>query len=137
MVNKKLEWEEMYSVGVEEIDSQHKMMFKTINELVDVINTTPTNEKLQAIINQLVQYKKFHFATEEKYFVEFAYEKKDEHIAKHNEFNQKLTELEQKLGNNTLELAYELVDFLEDWLIGHLLTIDHEYIPCFKEHGLK
>ena len=34
-MSKKLEWEDKYSVGVEEIDSQHKRMFATINELLE------------------------------------------------------------------------------------------------------
>jgi hemerythrin len=29
------------------------------------------------------------------------------------------------------------MDFLEDWLIDHLMTVDQEYETCFKNHGLK
>ncbi len=134
---KKLEWEEKYSVGVKLIDDQHKMMFATINELLDAVNTSPTKEKLHGIIDQLIKYKKFHFATEERYFEEFNYENTKDHINRHNIFNLKLVEIQKKWGDNNLSLAFDLVDFLEDWLIDHLMTADQEYKECFKAHGLK
>lgn len=134
---KKLVWEEKYSVGVKLIDEQHQMMFSTINELMEAINTKPTKEKLNGIINQLVQYKKFHFATEERYFKEFNYEKTDEHITKHQEFNQKLTQIQTKYSEDVLAFAFALVNFLEDWLVEHLMTADQEYKACFKANGLE
>ncbi len=137
MSTKKLEWEEKYSVGVEEIDNQHKRMFVVINELLDAISTKSTEENLGHIIESLIQYKIFHFGTEEKYFKEFNYEETDDHVKKHREFNEKLTEMKAKYPTYTVEFAFELIDFLEDWLIDHLMVVDQKYVKCFHEHGLK
>ena len=134
---KKLEWEEKYSVEVEEIDNQHKRMFAVINELMDLISTNTPEEHLGEITDGLINYKKFHFATEEKYFKEFNYEGAEEHIQKHKEFNDKLSLLREKYPKNTIDFAFELVDFLEDWLINHLMVVDQKYKECFHEHGLK
>ncbi|MEI7765731.1 MAG: hypothetical protein WCI93_04085, partial [bacterium] len=60
-----------------------------------------------------------------------------EHINKHKEFNDKLNTLKEKYLNYTVEFAFELVDFLEDWLLNHLMVVDQKYIKCFHEHGLK
>lgn len=137
MTPTKLEWNEVYSVGVEEIDNQHKKMFAVINELLEAIETNSSEEHLGNIIESLVQYKMFHFATEEKYFTEFNYEGAQEHINKHQDFNKRLKELEGKFPKYTIEFAYALVDFLEDWLIDHLMVMDQKYKKCFHEHGLK
>jgi len=134
---KKLEWEDKYSVGVLEIDNQHKRMFTVINELLDAINENKQEEHLISIIDTLLQYKKFHFETEEKYFKEFNYDGAEEHIQKHKEFAKKLNELRDKHPSFNIEFAFELVDFLENWLTGHLMTIDQKYVKCFAEHGLK
>ena len=75
--------------------------------------------------------------TEEKYFKEFNYAGADEHIAKHKEFSENLAILQKKHEGDTLAFAFALVDFLEDWLINHLMTVDQQYKQCFKEHGLK
>jgi hemerythrin len=137
MTTKKLEWESKYSVGVEEIDNQHKNMFATINELLDAISSNTTQDHIDHIIDSLVKYKIYHFATEEKYFKEFNYDGAEDHIKRHEEFNEKLIALEKEYPVHTLESAYKLIDFLEDWLINHLMVVDQRYVKCFHDHGLK
>jgi hemerythrin len=137
MSTQKLVWDNKYSVEVEEIDNQHKHMFAVINELLDAIDTNTTAEHLGNIIESLVKYKIFHFETEEKYFRKFNYDGTNEHVAKHQEFNNKLSSLKEKYPEYTIEFAFQLVDFLEDWLINHLMIMDQRYKKCFKEHGLK
>ena len=136
-MSKKMEWDDKYSVGVEELDNQHKRMFNTINELLNSLETNTAEEHLGGVIESLIQYKMFHFATEEKYFEEFNYEGKDDHIAKHKFFNDKLEEMRSRNPNYNIEFGYELVDFLEDWLINHLMVTDQKYVECFHSHGLK
>jgi len=137
MSMKKLEWEDKYSVGVEELDNQHKRMFAVINELLDAIDTKSTEEHLGSIIESLVKYKIFHFETEEKYFKQFNYEGAGDHISKHKEFNTKLAFLKEKYPTFSVDFAFELIDFLEDWLINHLMVVDQKYKECFNKHGLK
>lgn len=134
---KKLEWKDDYSVDVKILDDQHKQMFATINELLEAINTNTPKERMKSIIDNLIKYKLFHFETEEKYFKEFNYDGAEEHIAKHHEFNEKLNALIAKHSEVSLEFAFELIDFLEDWLISHLMIMDQGYKKCFKEHGLE
>lgn len=134
---KKLDWDDKYSVGVVEIDNQHKRMFSIINELLEAIQTNTPAEHLGNIIKTLVDYKIFHFATEEKYFKEFNYEETEDHVAKHHEFNDNLAKLKEKYPDYNIEFAFELADFLENWLINHLMTLDQGYRECFRAHGLK
>lgn len=132
-----LNWKEEYSVNVKEIDEQHKLLFKLINELIEAIRSVPSRQKIEEIIGGIVHYKTEHFATEEKYFEMFKYDKAEEHIAAHKQFSVKVEEIQDKFKDDTTAFAFALVDFLEDWLIDHLLTMDHEYIKCFNDHGLK
>ena len=137
MSTNQLKWEDKYSVGVVELDDQHKRMFAVINELLESINTGTTEEHIGNIIESLVKYKIFHFSTEEKYFKEFNYEGAEDHIIKHKEFNEKLTKMKEKYTEYSVEFAFELIDFLEDWLLDHLMTTDQKYKECFRLHGLK
>lgn len=133
----KLQWEDKYSVGVKLIDDQHKKMFETINDLIDVLSGLPTKEQVDHIVESLVEYKKFHFATEENYFDEFGFEGAAEHRRKHSEFNIKLDQLIADSNGDSIVLAFSLVDFLEDWLLDHLMTEDQKYVEYFAKHGLK
>jgi hemerythrin len=137
MNNMKLIWEDKYSVGVKLIDDQHKMMFETINKLLYMLSNMAQKNEIDEIISKLVEYKKFHFETEEKYFDEFNYEYAEEHKAKHRDFNNKLAELVEKNKDDSITLAFSLIDFLEDWLLDHLITEDQKYVACFAKNGLK
>lgn len=134
---KKLEWTEDLSVNVQLLDNQHKYLIDIINKLIDCLRQNPEKKALNSIINDLVLYKKTHFVTEEKYFKEFDFSGAAEHIAAHKYFNDHLLELQKQNADDDVAFGFSLVDFLEDWLVDHLMTMDHQYIKCFNEHGLK
>ncbi|MFZ3015946.1 MAG: bacteriohemerythrin [Minisyncoccia bacterium] len=137
MDGKKLEWKKEYSVEVEEIDNQHKHLFVIMNELLNLINNNNTKKESGDIVKSLIEYKIAHFETEEKYFKEFNYDDAEDHIRKHKEFSETLEIIGMKYPKNSAEYIFSLVDFLEDWLIGHIMVTDHKYIKCFHDHGLK
>ena len=132
-----LEWKEEYSVEVKAIDDQHKEMFRMINELVGLINVVPDRDRIEPLLDGLIAYRQKHFATEEGYFKQFDFEGAEEHIEEHTRFNDRLEALRSGYADDPIGLAFELVDFLEDWLIDHILNTDRKYIECFRAHGLR
>jgi hemerythrin len=128
-------WNKTYSVGVEIIDIQHKKFIDTLNKFYKPVEPQKKLERLEEIFSDLENYSRFHFATEEKYFKQFDYEGAAEHIIKHNEFNQLLSNFKTRLGEEGI--ANELADFLENWLTDHVLTMDKHYMKCFHDNGLK
>jgi hemerythrin len=132
----KLEWKDEYSVNVKEIDEQHKNLFRIINNLIEVIGHTPKEESVSEIIKEIVEYKIAHFGTEEKYFHQFNFEGTNEHEAAHQLFNKTIIQLQTKYKDDLISFAFALVDFMEDWLIGHLMDMDQKYKKCFNDHGL-
>jgi hemerythrin len=132
-----LKWKEEYSVHVQEIDQQHKRLVRLIFELFDSINKHSTKETLGNILNKLVEYAGYHFATEEKYFDLFDYEDKEKHVDEHRKFVDKVVDFQKRYLNHEVEISFELIDFLEDWLLAHLMESDKKYVECFTKHGLK
>lgn len=132
-----LVWKDEYSVEVIEIDEQHKKLIQIINNLIDAISNTQIKKQIIIeTINNLIEYKKMHFETEEKYFHLFNYEGTLEHETAHNAFNERINTFQIKDGDDVISLAFDLVDYLEDWMIGHLMGMDKKYTRCFHEHGL-
>lgn len=131
-----LEWKDEYSVKVKEIDDQHKELFRIINILITEVTTLKDEKKMKSIISDLVKYKMAHFATEEKYFKEFNYDGAEDHIQKHKAFSKGLEQITQDYKDDTIGLSFAIIDYLEDWLITHLMGTDHKYIQCFNSHGL-
>ena len=131
------EWDEKYSVQVKEIDDQHKKLVDLIFQLFNSINKHSTKEELGGILEELIEYASYHFSTEEKYFNKFNYKNSAEHIEEHKQFVEKVSDLNKKYLNNEIEISFELIDYLEDWLLDHLVDSDQKYVECFKEKGLK
>lgn len=135
-----LEWKNEYTVGVKEIDDQHKKIIMFINELDNGIHGEDTKGVIHEIIINLNDYAKFHFSTEEKYFDQFNYEDKEEHTKRHRDYEVKVVDLEKKIlelkGEDATRLAFEILDFLEDWWVNHILYEDKEYTELFNKNGL-
>ncbi len=132
-------WKEEYDLGIKIIDEQHKGFVDILNSLYDL---TEENKKegvnVSDIFKNIYKYTNEHFGTEEAFFDEFDYEETVKHKLAHSDFIDKIKELEKKLiKNHNTEIFFEIMDFLENWLIEHLNDFDKKYVKCFKEHGLK
>lgn len=138
-MNELITWNEAYSLGVVEIDVQHKKMFSIINRLYSAMQAATEKTELAIILGELAAYADYHFSTEEKYFEEFDYDEKEAHIKAHNVYIDKVTEFlrEYNSKENTAVLSVKILDFLKEWWTGHILGEDRGYVDCFHEHGLK
>ena len=129
-----IEWSSAMSVGVKEIDEQHKYFVGIINELYESIVTRKTEGTIDSIVGKLVDYAGVHFETEEKYFDLCHYENSEEHKNEHKKLFAKVEAFSKNKDNNSQ--AGELLEFLEDWLIDHFENQDKKYKKCFKACGI-
>ena len=58
-------WEAVYSVNIQVLDTQHKNLVNTLNELHGAMVEGSGKEKLGQILSNLIKYTQQHFATEE------------------------------------------------------------------------
>ena len=62
-----MNWDESLSVHVKKIDDQHKKLIHIINRAHDT-NLLEDREEGDKILNELLEFTRVHFSTEEKYF---------------------------------------------------------------------
>jgi len=129
------EWKEEYSVHVKIMDAQHKRLFEVIDVLYQYILNKGTKDELADIFKRLNEYANTHFLTEEKYFKDFGYQEADIHTALHQKFKDDLAETEARAVDENFN-TLELLIFLENWWINHILDVDKKYSEFFNEHGL-
>jgi hemerythrin len=134
----KIEWKDEYSVGIKEIDDQHKYFISLLNDLYNAIVAGKNREDLKELFLYLADYAEKHFATEEKYFKEFNYDGAEEHKAKHQEIRDEIEKI-KNMDDDGKEIDFygNVVYLLKTWLEEHLAQMDQKYEKCFAEHGLK
>jgi hemerythrin len=131
-----IEWNEELWIGIREIDDQHKILVDLINELHQAMLARRTNEALHGIIERLVNYTETHFGNEERYFASFGYADTAAHVQAHRGFVTKIRNFKTDLASGKLLLSMEVMTFLKEWLIQHILGTDRKYVALFKERGI-
>jgi len=59
------EWSDVLSVGIDEIDSQHKALVYLVNEMHEAIHQRHGTDVTRDVLYKLADYTKIHFAVEE------------------------------------------------------------------------
>jgi hemerythrin len=131
------QWDSSFSVDVAEIDKQHQKLVEMINNLNDAMKQGKGKDVLVKTFGELFTYAGNHFATEEKYFEKFKYPAAASHKLEHTNFVKKVSELKDGFDSGKMSLTIEVMNFLKDWLKGHIQGTDKKYGPFFNANGLK
>jgi hemerythrin len=130
-------WNDSYSVNVKIIDEQHKKLFALVNQLHAAMSAGKGKEMIDTVLNEMVDYTRTHFTTEEKLLEKYHYPKLAEQKQEHALFVQKVSEMQQKMQSGSLSLSIEAITFLKDWLNHHISGSDKEYSKFLTDHGEK
>lgn len=135
--NRKLvEWSDNLSVGIQEIDDQHKVLVDLLNKLHTAIIERHGTEAAHEIVNELAEYTKIHFAVEESLMRILGYEGYEDHKHHHEQLIDELVELRDKLETQQKAVSFELLHFLKMWLTKHIMEEDQLYSPHFIDKGV-
>jgi hemerythrin-like metal-binding protein len=129
------EWKNSMSVGVNASDDDHKQLIGMINQLHEGMRNGQGKEVLGKILDNLVQYTKFHFAREEEFFDRTGYPA-DDHIREHRELVKQVETLQSRYKSGESAISIETLDFLRNWLIVHIQGTDKKYSSHLNEHGI-
>jgi hemerythrin-like metal-binding protein len=121
------EWYKKYSVNNEELDNHHKALFGILNRLYDNCLGKDIPNCLDPIVEELVSYSEYHFSAEEQYMKRIEYKEIDRHVLEHRAFTQRTVHLQQVVNKNDFELMKELIVFLGNWLLHHVMEEDKKY----------
>ncbi|MDE2586163.1 MAG: hemerythrin family protein [Betaproteobacteria bacterium] len=120
-------WNDSYSVGMLEIDEQHKALFGTINRLWAVlVGGKGDNAEVLRLIDELERYTVAHFSAEEAFMAQAGYPELVAHKVLHKNFVQRIAEERQGVVQGK-RLSLDLLHFLKDWLVDHILVQDQQY----------
>ncbi len=132
----KLEWNDGMSVGIPEIDADHKRFLFLIDELNLAIVDRMALEEIRTRMQNIVDDALRHFAREEELFTQWHYPDAEEHARKHRKVVKDLQELQDRFVDYGLPSEWITVGLeVKDILINHLLTEDMKYAEYFRKTG--
>ena len=122
----KLQWDQEFSVGVEEIDNQHKELFDRINNLDSAMKQGTAKEEVVRLIEFLHKYVVIHFGAEEKYMIDFNYTGYALHKTKHDWFKKEFSDIRIKLDAEGIipDVIMRSNNLLITWFSNHIRSID-------------
>ena len=119
------------SVGLEELDEDHRFLIRVINRLGQNLDNPTANVAIKECLASLKNYAEFHFAREESVMRACGYTTLGEHQAEHRAFTSKIADLARRYEAETDQpvssVDQELFNYLKDWLTHHILVIDMSY----------
>jgi hemerythrin len=123
----KLEWTSALSVGHEEIDGQHRELFRRAAQVLEGIHRGEP-EELGALVDFLHQYAVVHFGAEEALMRKARYPGYLRHKAEHDRFIADLLALSEehdRCGGGAF-MSVRASHWLTEWLKSHVSATDAE-----------
>lgn len=122
-----IKWDTAYDTGLRQIDLQHRELVNLINDTDTAMREGASAATTEAILQQLRAYVLFHFATEERLLTQATVDPShaEAHRQAHAAFTAYVDRAFQLWSQQDLHLA-DIVQFLENWLIGHIQGTDKD-----------
>ncbi len=121
-----IKWSDTYNLGLKEVDEQHKSLLDLINKIWQSIIDRNEKDVVFGLVEELERYTLAHFAAEETFMRVTDYPDFVAHKREHQEFVSRVAE-EKKRAIQVGSLSLDLMHFLRDWLVGHILVSDKAY----------
>ncbi len=129
------QWTQTLSVGIEEIDEEHKIWIVFLNKLHDAVGSGTDYEELSGILHDVISFSKQHFINEENMFTESDYPDADKHKQLHKDYLEELQMLSDLCSPQTTEeLTLDSLLSLKKWLVDHIQEVDKQYAPYVKKN---
>jgi len=130
-------WKDEYSVGIESIDNDHKMLLKLINQLQTSSLYYTGEDFNKDALSELLEYTKFHFSREEKMMEENGYPDFEAHRKQHVDMTDEVVRKVKEYEADSEKTVEDLLDYLKKWLINHINGTDKKYSAFLLEKGVK
>ena len=125
-----LQWTADLSVGIELIDEQHKRIVDFINQLNEA-RATLDKKQVGVVLAGLSDYTLSHFGFEEAAMAAAKFKDRARHRKGHERFALQLAAYGHRYALGE-EVAGEVLETLNKWLINHIKREDREYIDVVK-----
>ncbi len=137
-LNKKpvFSWRDIFSVNIKEMDEQHMRLLEIAREVHEATTAGIEEEVLREVMNSLVEYTETHFKDEERLMKKHGYKLYRDHKKEHGRLMEEVKQFRQRLKADSRMAGADIIHFLRDWIITHILSSDRKYSRVLNEKGI-
>ena len=132
-----LTWNHACRVGVRAMDDQHGILMEAMNELRLALVRGAGREQVSKLLDQLIEFARMHFASEEQLMEQTGYPGLAEHRKLHHTILAQILESAHRLQYGEGVEMQSLLCYLRDWFLQHIEESDHQYGPWLNERGIE
>jgi hemerythrin len=126
-------WGEQFSIGIDELDDDHKRLLVLLADLKEAVDTGDAREALGSVLAGLKLYISFHFAREEDLFLRTDYPDYEAHRRDHQAFAAQVEEIHLDFQTRASDaLPAQVLEFLKTWLYEHSLGADQAFAEYLR-----
>ena len=113
---------------VSEIDQQHQELVKMLDGLNEAVKNKASREDIYRMIDEVIVYTRFHFATEERMMAHSGYTDVEFHKEKHKQLMEDALHLKEKLADLGEAM---FTDWFKHWpftrVLAHIQFTDQQF----------
>jgi len=130
-----LEWSEESSVGIPQMDAQHRHLFELLAELRKCVNCGASDNDTLArkALQEAIRYAEWHLRREELLLRLRGYPDYAKHKAEHDSYREKVVSLQAQADRR--DLGIRIANFLAAWWTYHIQTSDQHYARFFRSQA--
>ena len=134
----RIEWDESYSVKIGDIDDQHKELINLFNEVHDCIDSNRAIERLGSVLEDLIDYTRVHFVTEERLLKDNGYPNYEQHKKMHDDLTIRALDLQDRYAkDHSVAVLVDSMKFMTGWLTQHIIKTDKDYSAFLSKLGVR
>ncbi len=119
-------WKEVFNIGVEEIDRQHRIFLDLLNDCHERLSEGERRTVDRDMVAGLRKYATTHFRYEEGLMHSTEYPQSKNHAIEHRYFETQVSEMERGGAGGDPRTHESVLPFLRDWFLKHVLEHDRK-----------
>ena len=119
-----LQWRDEFSVGIAEVDHEHRELIELIGKLQQDLQTGNNTQKIMLSLGEIYAQISSHFALEEKMMRNTRYQAYPEHKEDHETLLDDLRDIMDDVEDDGILDEVQLSDDLNRWFSDHFRTHD-------------
>lgn len=132
-----IEWQEAYCVGVPRIDEQHRQLIELLNMLYKKVGSSEVAAEMWPLLVDFNRYADSHFECEERIAREAGVTLPEQaaHTRLHENYRDRMQAFRAAIERNDKRVGVQLLAFLNNWWLQHILVEDRELGRMICESG--